>query len=190
MNVKHHFRGLSILLALLFFLTACAAGEALPLETFKDAQERFVFSIPQGWQSEQQGGLYTFTPQGFQGTPQDLRVLLLLSPTGTDDPQEHVSIASAAITDFLSTRVTDDYEIYNQGETKVAKFNATVLDFGKPDGEGFLSGREVIVAAPRYAMVFLGMGEHEAWKAFLPTFREMLKAFQFTLPDMEPLISP
>ncbi|HPT22942.1 MAG TPA: hypothetical protein PLN80_00170 [Anaerolineaceae bacterium] len=163
-------------------LAACAkdSAPALPLTEYTEPAGRYAFAIPEGWQSASTTDTLTLTPKNSEGTSADLAVRVYLAPTNTDDPVQHVDAAKKLIEPFLRQYLDDTYESVNEGETKVDRLPAALLDFAKPWQDTYLVGRVVFVALPGYVIVFLGTGERVAWDAFLPTFREMLKEFHLT----------
>jgi len=186
------FRALAGCLLIAVLCAACASetGASLPLETYQDPGGRFQLSIPKGWLAETSpdGSLITLTPPDFTGTEVELRVLVFISPTNTLDTSEHVEEANALFQPFLEEHLDDSYEVINQGETKVDKVAALLIDYAKPYDETYLTGRLVMVAEPGYALAFLGSAERGAWDSFLPTFRALLADFHLLLiPESTPL---
>lgn len=167
---------------LLVLCAACAPASesALPLEIYQHPDRRFQLSIPKDWQAEssENGALLTLTPPDYSGSETELRVLIFLSPTNTIDTSEHVEEANQLFQPFLENYLDESYEVINQGETKVEKVPALLIDFAKPYQSTYLTGRLVMVAMPGYALAFLGSAERSAWDSFLPTFRAMLADFQ------------
>lgn len=173
-----------LLAAFLLILALCAAcapasEELLPLESYQQPDGLFELSIPKGWliESSADGTVFTLTPPNYSGSETELRVLIFLSSTNTIDTGEHVQEANQLFQPFLEKYLDDSYEVINQGETKVAKVPALLMDFAKPYENTFLTGRLVMVAVPGYALAFLGSAERGTWDAFLPTFRAMLADF-------------
>ncbi|MGV7976419.1 MAG: PsbP-related protein [Anaerolineaceae bacterium] len=193
--MAHPFRHFRVLLCMLLAAALCAAcaaevGEALPLETYQDPGGRFTLSIPKGWQAESapDGSLLTLTPPDYAGAETELRVLVYISPTNTLDTSEHVEEATALFQPFLEKYLDDSYEVINQGETKVDKVPAFLIDYAKPYEQTYLTGRLVMVAVPGYALAFLGSAERSDWESFLPTFRALLADFHLLLiPESTPL---
>lgn len=175
------FKACLIVFALLI-LTSCGAGggSSLPLEDYNDPQGRYTFVIPQGWQSDLDAEALTLTPPDYQGTQEELIVYVYTSPTNTTDSATHIDLAKKQIEPFLETILDEDYQVVNEGQTKVDKYPAMLLDFAKPHEDSYMLGRVVIVAMPFYALVFLGKGVEANWEAFVPTFREMLKQFHLS----------
>ena len=164
--------------ALVFLLTACSGGgEALPLVSASDPQGRFEFSMPEGWQGVSEGDVSTYTPSNYDGSEEDLRVLLYISPTNTLNTNQHIDTAEPLIQDFLSSYLDDAYEVINQGEIKVDKYPAVKLDFAKPYQDSYMLGQVVITAMPGVVVILLGTGVQADWEAFEPTFRAMLNDF-------------
>ena len=171
-------KGWIMSLLVIFSLSACTeSGQALPLVSAPDSQGRFDFSMPEGWNSQTDGEISTYTPADYDGSEESLRVLLYVSPTNTLDTNQHIDAAEPMIQDFLSLYLDDVYEVVNEGETKVDKYPAMLLDFAKPHQDSYMLGRVVIVAMPGVVVMFLGTGVEAAWEAFLPTFRAMLADF-------------
>ena len=165
-------------LILALSLSACAeSGTVFPLESAPDAQGRFDFSMPEGWQSQTDGAINSYTPSDYDGSEEDLRVLLYLAPTNTFDTQEHIDVASPLIQSFLATYLDDDYEVIDQGEIKVDKYPAMKLYFSKPHSDTYLVGQVVITAMPGVVVIFLGTGIRADWDAFEPSFKAMLDDF-------------
>lgn len=120
-------------MVLLFSLTACTqSGQVLPLVSAPDPQGRFDFSMPEGWQSQGEGDVNIFTPADYDGSEEDLRVLLFISTTNTLDTNQHLDAAEPLIQDFLSSHLDKSYEVINQSEIKVDKYPALNLDIAKP----------------------------------------------------------
>jgi hypothetical protein len=184
-----------LLLTLVLFLSACSgnSGKSLPLENYHSPDGRFEFAIPSGWQTRQDGALLVTMPADYSDTEEELIVHLYASPTGTTDTATHINLAKEQIEPFLETVIGEDYETVNEGETRVDKYPAMLLDFAKPHGETYMLGRVVIVAMPFYVLVFVGTGIEAEWEAFLPTFREMLGEFHLSSaesPEGQPLPYP
>lgn len=171
-----------LVLALLTFPSACSlkSGSSLPLDNYQSPDGRFEFSIPAGWQTDQNDALFTTTPPDYSGSEEELIVHVYASPTETIDTATHLDLAKEQIEPFLASVIDEDYKVVNEGETKVDKYPAMLLDFAKPYGETYMLGRVVIVAMPFYVLVFVGTGIETEWEAFLPTFREMLNQFHLS----------
>ncbi len=177
-HMKLLHKGWIFCLVLTLSLTACTeSGEALPLVSAPDPQGRFDFSMPEGWQSHTEGDVSTYTPPDYDGSEEDLRVLLFLSPTNTLDTTQHLDAAEPLIQDFLSSHLDESYEVINQSEIKVDKYPALSLDIAKPHQDSYMLGQVVIAAMPGVVVILLGTGIQPDWEAFLPTFRAMLKDF-------------
>lgn len=170
--------------ALLTLLSACSrtSGKSLPLEEYRDPQERYVFAIPEGWDASVEGQLLTIVPPTYSGSEEEVVVRVYTSPTNTTDTATHIDLAKKEIEPFLADYIDDDYEVVNEGSLRVDKYPAMLLDFAKPHQESYMLGRVVIVAMPFYVLVFLGTGVEAEWEAFVPTFREMLKQFSLVNP--------
>ncbi|MFZ3071167.1 MAG: hypothetical protein WA110_08620 [Anaerolineaceae bacterium] len=172
---------LAAMLILFSTLTGCAkqSAPALPLESYTDPAGRFTFAIPEGWETSDtaESSVLLLTPPDYAGEDTDLRVLVFTAPTFSMDTQEHIDEATALFEPFLEEYLDDSYEVINQGETKVDKRPALLLDFAKPYEDAYLEGRVVMVAMPAYALAFIGMADSETWEDFLPTFRQMLDEF-------------
>lgn len=166
----------------LIFLTSCSSGggKSLPLEEYSDPEGRYTFAIPEGWQAESQDSTLILTPPDFTGVEEDLAVYVYSSATDTLDTATHIDLARKQIEPFLASIIDDDYEVVNEGQTKVDKYPSMLLDFAKPHADSYMLGRVVIVAMPFYVLVFVGKGVEADWEAFLPTYREMLKQFNLT----------
>lgn len=176
------FKKLTNLLLVLLSLTVLAAcsqdkGRSLPLEDYQDPAGRFSFAIPEGWQTQEEDQLLTITPSDYAGTEEELVVYIYALPTNTTDTATHLELAKQEIEPFLTEHIDEAYEVVNQGETRVDKTPAMLLDIAKPHKDSYMLGRVVIVAMPFYVLAFLGTGVEADWEAFLPTFREMLKQF-------------
>lgn len=171
-------------MVLMLLLGACSrtSGPSLPLEDYLDPQNRYTFAIPEGWESVVDDQTLILTPAGYSGTEEELIIRVYTSPTNTTDTATHIDLAKKQIEPFLSTFIDDEYEVVNEGETKVDKYPAMLLDFAKPHKDTYMLGRVVIVAMPFYVLVFLGTGVEADWEAFLPTFRDMLKEFHLVNP--------
>jgi hypothetical protein len=182
---------INLLLVLLSFmmLTACnrAKDPSLPLEDYQDPDGRFVFAIPEGWQTKAEDQLLTITPADYAGTEEEIILYVYASPSNTTDTATHLDLAKQQIEPFLSEHIDQAYEVVNQGETRVDKIPAMLLDFAKPHQDTYMLGRVLIVAMPFYVLVFLGTGIEADWEAFLPTFKEMLDQFDL-LSVPEPVI--
>ncbi len=162
----------------ILLLTACAGGgEILPLVSAPDPQGRFDFLMPEGWQGVTEGDVSTYTPSDYDGSEEDLRVLLFLSPTNTLNTDQHLDTAEPMIQDFLRRHLDETYEVVNQSEIKVDKYPAVKLEIAKPYQESYMLGQVVITAMPGVVVIFLGTGTQTDWEAFLPTFSAMLKDF-------------
>lgn len=171
-------KGWILSLVLILSLTSCTEeGTVLPLVSAADAQGRFEFSMPEGWQAVSDGDTSTYTPSDYDGSAEALRVLLYLAPTNTFDTAEHLDLAEPMIQDFLSSYLDDDYRVVDQGEIKVDKYAAMKLDFGKPYNDTYLVGQVVITTMPGVVVIFLGTGIRANWDPFAPTFRAMLDDF-------------
>jgi hypothetical protein len=176
--MKLLYKGWIFCLALIFSLTACAGGgKALPLVSALDPQGRFEFSMPEGWQSQTEGDVSIYTPSDYDGSEEDLRVLLYLSPTNTFNTAEHLDAAEPLIQDFLSSHLDEDYEVIDQGEIRVDKYPALKLEIAKPHQDSYMLGQVVIAAMPGVVVLLLGTGIQADWEAFEPTFRAMLTDF-------------
>ncbi|MGV8050026.1 MAG: hypothetical protein AB2L21_06715 [Anaerolineaceae bacterium] len=171
----------AIFLLLLPSLSACSSEseESLPLEAYEDPYGRFTFAIPEDWQStsESDTSVLSLTPPDYTGAISELHVVVFTAPTFSMDTQEHVEETTALFEPFLKEYLDDSYEVINEGEAKVDKRPALLLDFAKPYEDGYLSGRVVMVAMPAYALAFIGLADSETWDTFLPTFRKMLEEF-------------
>ena len=172
------------LAAVLLLLSGCAglSGRSLPLETYNDPQGRFEFAIPEGWESVVDDQMLTITPPDYSSTEEELIVRVYASPTGTTDTATHLDLAKQELEPFLSAYIDDEYEVVNEGSTRVDKYPSMLLDFAKPHEESYMLGRVLIVAMPFYVLVFLGTAVEADWEAFLPTFREMLDKFHMLTP--------
>lgn len=172
---------------MLTLLNACSrtSGASLPLEDYRDPYDRYTFAIPSGWETSLENQLLTIVPPGYAGSEEELVLRVYSAPTNTTDTATHIDLAKQEIEPFLTSYLDDDYEVVNQGETRVDKYPAMLLDFAKPHQESYMLGRVVIVAMPFYILVFLGTGVEANWEPFLPTFREMLKKFDM-LKAIEP----
>lgn len=184
MSTQNNHKAALLAITLLLLLGACSrtSGPSLPLETYHDPQERYNFAIPEGWESVVDDQTLTITPPDYSGTEEELIVRVYTSPTNTTDTATHIDLAKKEIEPFLSTYIEDDYEVVNEGDTRVDKYPAMLLDFAKPHEDSYMLGRVVIVAMPFYVLVFLGTGVEAEWEAFLPTFRDMLKEFSLVTP--------
>lgn len=170
--------------ALLTLLSACSrtSGKSLPQEEYRDPQDRYVFAIPEGWDTNVEGQLLTIVPPTYSGSEEEVVVRVYTSPTNTTDTATHIDLAKKEIEPFLADYIDDDYEVVNEGSLRVDKYPAMLLDFAKPHQDSYMLGRVVIVAMPFYVLVFLGTGVEAEWEAFVPTFREMLKQFSLVNP--------
>lgn len=179
-------KALLTLLALLalFSLAACGgigSGSALPLSEYQDPAGRYKLSIPEGWQADESRQRLTLTPPGYtSANPDHLRVVLYLVHAPQLDAAVQIDASKAELERFLAEYLDEEYKSVNEGETKVARYPAMLIDFGKPYNGGYLVGREVVVPLPVGAMVILGTGGEQAWEEFLPTFRKMLSSISFT----------
>lgn len=168
-----------ILLMLSLLLSSCNTdkGKPLPLDDYRDALGRFTFATPTSWQINSTEDLLTLTPPDYSGQEGELRVMLFTSATLQADCQAHIDEAQDLLAPFLSQYLDEAYQVVNEGETRVDKRSAMLLDFAKPWKGSYLLGRVVIVAMPGYVVAFLGMGDEARWEAFLPSFRAMIKQF-------------
>ena len=165
-------------IVLILSLTACSGtGETLPLVSSPDLQGRFDFSIPEGWQGVTEGDISTYTPSDYDGSEEDLRMLLFLSPTNTFNTNQHIDAAEPMIQGFLSSHLDEAYEVINQSEIKVDKYPAVKLEIAKPYQDTYMLGQVVFTAMPWVVVIFLSTGIQADWEAFEPTFRAMLKDF-------------
>ena len=149
----------------------------MPLVAAPDPQSRFDFSMPKGWQSVTEGEISTYTPTDYDGSEEDLRVLLYLAATNTLDTEEHIDTAEPMIQAFLSNNLDEAYEVIDQGEIRVDKYPAMKLVFAKPYQDSYMLGQVVITAMPGVVLILLGTGLRADWEAFEPTFQAMLKDF-------------
>ena len=133
--------------------------------------------MPEGWQSQTDGDISTYTPSNYDGSEEDLRVLLFLSPTNTIDTNQHLDVAEPLIQDFLSSHLDDSFEVINQAEIKVDKYPALKLEIAKPYLGSYILGQVVIAAMPGVVVIVLGTGARTDWETFEPTFQAMLKSF-------------
>ena len=184
MRNKIFYKTILIATLLLTLLSACSgsSGKSLPLEDYRDPQERYTFAVPEGWETSVEDQTLTITPSDYSGSEEEVVVRVYTSPTNTTDTATHIDLAKKQIEPFLSAYLDDEYEVVNEGETRVDKYPAMLLDFAKPYGDSYMLGRVVIVAMPFYVLVFLGTGVEADWETFLPTFREMLKQFNLVNP--------
>ncbi len=165
----------------LLLLCACslsAPAEPLPLQPYTDPRGVYQLSLPEGWQVSQADQVLTFRPGLAAKGEGDLYVSLLVAPLPTDDPEALQTQSSQRFEAFLSQHITEEYEVYSRGETKLAGQSALLIDYARPYAETFLTGRLVMAVLPGYAVAFFGHAERTAWEAFLPTFRQMLADFQ------------
>jgi len=171
-------------MVLLTLLSACsqASGKSLPLEDYRDPQDRYSFAIPEGWSASVEEQVLTIVPSNYGGDEEEIVIRVYTSPTNTIDTATHIDLAKKEIEPFLSAYLDDDYEVVNEGDIRVDKYPSMLLDFAKPYKDSYMLGRVVIVAMPFYVLVFLGTGVEADWEAFLPTFREMLKQFSLVNP--------
>lgn len=169
---------------LLTLLSACSgsSGKSLLLEDYRDPQDRYAFAIPEGWETNVEDQTLTITPPDYSGSEEEVVVRVYTSPTNTTDTATHIDLAKKEIEPFLSAYLDDDYEVVNEGNIRVDKYPAMLLDFAKPHKDSYMLGRVVIVAMPFYVLVFLGTGVEADWETFVPTFREMLKEFSLVNP--------
>lgn len=182
-----------VIFLILFALLLSGCGEAtepsLPLVEYKDPAGQYLWAIPEGWQAALDGNILTLTDPNATDAAESLQLKLFFQPVQADSPEEESAQFKTALEPFLTANIDGSYKIYNEGETKVNRLPAVVLDFAKPHGSTYLVGREVIVVSPSIALAFIGKGERAAWEAFLPTFRKSLTRFSlvgFTAPDYLP----
>jgi hypothetical protein len=176
--MKLLYQGWIFCIVLILSLTACSGtSEILPLVSAPDPQGRFEFSMPEGWQSRIEGDVSIYTPSDYDGSEEDLRVLLYLSPTNTFNTAEHLDAAEPLIQDFLSSHLDNAYEVIDQGEIRVDKYPALKLEIAKPHQDSYMLGQVVIAAMPGVVVMLLGTGIQADWEAFDPTFRAMLSDF-------------
>lgn len=168
-----------LVMVLLTLLSACSqtSGKSLPLEDYRDPQDRYSFAIPEGWEASVEDQLLKIVPPGYAGGEEEVVVRVYTSSTNTTDTATHIDLAKKQIEPFLSAYLDDEYEVVNEGDTRIDKYPAMLLDFAKPYEDSYMLGRVVIVAMPFYVLVFLGTGVEANWETFLPTFSEMLKQF-------------
>ena len=170
----------------LLLISACslsAPADPLPLQAYTDPAGVYRLSLPEGWQVSKADQILTFRPgTGAQGEG-DLYVSILVAELSTDDPEALQTQSSQLFEAFLSQHITEEYEVYSRGETKLVGQSALLIDYARPYAETFLTGRLVMAVLPGYAVAFFGHAERTAWEAFLPTFRQMLADFQLlTIP--------
>jgi hypothetical protein len=182
-NIRRH-KAILVATILLILLSACSGstGKSLPLEDYRDPQDRYNFAIPEGWVASVEDQLLTIVPSDYTGSEEEVVVRVYTSPTNTTDTATHIDLAKKQIEPFLSAYLDDEYEVVNEGDTRVDKYPSMLLDFAKPYKDSYMLGRVVIVAMPFYVLVFLGTGVEADWEGFLPTFREMLKQFSLVNP--------
>lgn len=184
MRNKIFHKAILIATILLTLLSACSgsSGKSLLLEDYRDPQDRYAFAIPEGWETNVEDQTLTITPPDYSGSEEEVVVRVYTSPTNTTDTATHIDLAKKEIEPFLSAYLDDDYEVVNEGNIRVDKYPAMLLDFAKPHKDSYMLGRVVIVAMPFYVLVFLGTGVEADWETFVPTFREMLKEFSLVNP--------
>lgn len=99
-----------LVLALLTFPSACSlkSGSSLPLDNYQSPDGRFEFSIPDGWQTDQNDALFTTTPPDYSGSEEELIVHVYASPTETIDTATHLNLAKEQIEPFLASVIDED----------------------------------------------------------------------------------
>ena len=180
-----------VLAQIFALLSACTpGGEALALSDYENPNGLYMLQIPKGWSADYEatGHVLKLTPPGAEGAEGELQVHILVVPISHPDPDVRLTMIKGHFQPFLEALIDTDQEVFNRGETTVDRMNAVLLDFGKPWQSSYLTGREVLVSSSAYAIAFVGLGEDEAWQAFLPTFREILASFQLSNP--EPTLLP
>jgi hypothetical protein len=189
----HNRSSLKLLFVLaLFFalLSACKSeGEALSLTDYQNPEGLYTLQIPKDWSEDYDKDAYVLklTPPGAKGTKGELQVFILVVPITHPDPDARLTMIKGYFQPFLEALIDTDQEVINRGETTVDHMNAVLLDFGKPWQDSYLTGREVLVSSSNYAIAFVGLGEDQAWQAFLPTFRQILTSFHLSNPEPTPL---
>jgi len=167
-----------LVLLCLLLLSACglpAPADPLPLQTYADPAGVYQLSLPEGWLTSQaeDSQVWTFYPGPGEPAEDDLYVSLLVAELGTDDPEAVQDLSTNLFAAFLASHITEEYEVYSRGETKLLGQPALIIDYARPYGETFLTGRLVMAVLPGYAVAFFGHAERTAWEAFLPTFKQM-----------------
>ncbi len=174
----------SFMTAILIFLSACTpTGETLPLAKTPYQHPSGVFSLPypNSWVIEE-----TALPQAVKmhpaGDSPDISVLLIGErlPGETEDEmnQNAQKRLGEIMTAFLPYQ---DYEIVNNGELRVDRQPAILLDLARPMNGSFHLVRLVMVYVPGHLVILTGFGPREDWEAFLPTFREMTDGITFSI---------
>ena len=87
-------------------------------------------------------------------------------------------MSKALIEPWLAELVSDDYEIYNENEIRLAREQAMVLDFAKPMGGTYRVGRVVIGSHPTYVIAFVAMADETEWNMYVRTFEKILRGFK------------
>lgn len=178
-------------LCCVFTLIGCGAEPtepSLPLVEYIDPASAYIWQIPDGWNTSVSGSVLTITNPD-QSSPEGLQIRVFLESVNETSTEAEAQAIRNKLGLFLGQTLDEEYQVYNEGETKVNRLPSMILDFAKPHGDTYLVGREVVVMAPSAALAFIGTGERETWENFLPTFRKMLGTFElvgFVAPEYLP----
>jgi len=81
-------------MVLLTLLSACsqASGKSLPLEDYRDPQDRYSFAIPEGWSASVEEQVLTIVPSNYGGDEEEIVIRVYTSPTNTIDTATHIDL--------------------------------------------------------------------------------------------------
>ena len=171
-------------------LSACASeADSLALKDYQNPEGLYTLQIPKEWSADydETGHTLKLRPPDAKGEEGELQVHILVVPITDPDTDVRLEQIKSHFQPFLEALIDTEQQVVNRGETTVDRMNAVLLDFGKPWEGSYLAGREVLVNSSAYAIAFVGLGEDEAWQAFLPTFRKILASFHLSYPEPTPL---
>lgn len=172
-----------VFLAALLLCGACVSRDrALRLDPVVDETFPFEISLPENWSIQQEPGedtaRYLIVPNDFTGDEGAFRIYLYFSKPETADLEEHLTVSKALIEPWLAELVSDDYEIYNKNEIRLAREQAMVLDFAKPMGDTYRVGRVVIGSHPTHVIAFVAMADETEWNMYVRTFDKIMRSLK------------
>ncbi len=157
------------------------------LDPVVDETFPFEISLPENWSIQQESGedhaRYLIAPNDFTGDEESFRIYFYFSQPETKDLEEHLAVSKALIEPWLAGLVSEDYEIYNKNELKLAKEQAMVLDFAKPMGETYMVGRVVIGTHPTHVIAFVAMASESEWNMYVRTFDKIMRSLKIRTPS-------
>lgn len=172
-----------LILSVLLLCGACVSRDrALRLSPVVDDALPFEISLPENWSIQQEAGedhaRYLIAPNDFTGDEESFRIYFYFSQPETKDLEEHLAVSKALIEPWLAGLVSEDYEIYNKNELKLAKEQAMALDFAKPMGETYMVGRVVIGTHPTHVIAFVAMASESEWNMYVRTFDKIMRSLK------------